>query len=121
MPEKKPKGRDFPLSPTSMPQAVDNTRVSKRPAPKGEMYPAEPDYSWKDYGQKYTKQDSADYKRAYKAGIKEVSTNPEGKDRLFGKYKKGDYRLFSLSNDALNAGYNEGINKVLDRKAQKKK
>ena len=30
MAEKKKTGRDFPLAPTSMPQAVDNTRVQKR-------------------------------------------------------------------------------------------
>lgn len=30
MPEKKKIGRDFPLSPTSAPKAVDNTRVQKR-------------------------------------------------------------------------------------------
>ena len=121
MPEKKKTGRDFPLAPTSMPQTVDNTRVSKRPIPTGEMYPTKPDYSYKYSDENYTKQDSADYKKGYKMGIKEVSKNPEGKDVLFGKYKKGDYRIASLSNDKLNAGYNEGIDKVLDRKAQKKK
>jgi hypothetical protein len=30
MPEKKKTGRDFPLAPTSIPQAVDNTSVKKR-------------------------------------------------------------------------------------------
>ena len=30
MPEKKSKGRDFPLAPTSAPQAIDNTSVQKR-------------------------------------------------------------------------------------------
>ena len=30
MPDKKSKGRDFPLAPTSMPKAIDNTYVQKR-------------------------------------------------------------------------------------------
>lgn len=120
MPDKKT-GRDFPLAPTSMPQAIDNTYVKKTLPLKGETYPAKPDYSFKYSSENYTKQDSADYKKGYKMGIKEVSKNPEGKGVFFGKYKKDDYRLASLSNDKLNAGYNEGINKVLDKKAQKKK
>lgn len=35
MPEKKSKGRDYPLAPTSIPKAVDNTGVYRRNA-KGE-------------------------------------------------------------------------------------
>lgn len=119
--QKKSTGRDYPLSTTPEPMPIDNTSVSKVNYKKEELYPAKPDYSYKYSSENYTKKDSADYQKGYKMGIKDVSSNPEGKNVAFGKYKKGDYRIASLSNDVLNAGYNEGINKVLDRKAQKKK
>jgi len=42
MPEKKKTGRDFPLAPTSMPQAIDNTSVKKRIPPTYEVTKKEP-------------------------------------------------------------------------------
>lgn len=120
MPDKKT-GRDFPLAPTSIPKAIDNTYVSRRPIIHKELYPSKPDYSFKYSNENYTKKDSADYKEGYSKGIRDVSNNPEGKGLLFGKFKRDDYRMRHLYNDKLNAGYNEGINKVLDRIDQKKK
>ena len=118
--QKKSTGRDYPLSPTPAPMAADNTRVSKIiPSSKEEKYRGEPDYTY--IHQDYTKKDSADYRQGYKMGIKQVSSNPEGKDVFGGKYVKGDWRIASLSNKSLNSGYNEGKDKVLDRIEERKK
>lgn len=39
MPDKKQKGRDYPLAPTSIPKAIDNTYVQKRNARAEEAAP----------------------------------------------------------------------------------
>jgi len=117
--QKKSTGRDYPLSPTPEPMPIDKSRVSiVKPSLKEELYPANPNYSYKM--KDYTSQDSTDYKEGYKYGIKEVSSNPDAKNRMTsGPYKKG-YDSVGL-NSRYNEGFSEGKDAVLDRKAQKKK
>lgn len=93
MPEKKQKGRDFPLAPTSMPQAVDNTRVASNASPKKII--ENPAYKYVEAnvmttrgGMPYSKEDSAGYKK----GFNEARS-------------KKTYPSF---NDAINAGRLEG-------------
>jgi hypothetical protein len=122
--QKKSTGRDYPLSPTPEPMSIDKSRVSiVKPSSKEELYPAEPDYDFAKKGYKltdYSSKDSADYKRGYKYGIKEVSSNPDAKNRMTsGPYKKG-YDSVGL-NSRFNEGFSEGKDRVLDKKAQKKK
>ena len=107
MPEKKSKGRDFPLAPTSNPQAIDNTYVNKpfvrRDVPKYTNVDA--DVVLFRGGTKYSKKDSALYAKGFKKGAEGDYTpssilektaynmgNMEGKDLPKGKskfYKKG--------------------------------
>jgi hypothetical protein len=108
MPEKKKIGRDFPLAPTSNPQAIDNTYVNKpfvrRDVPK--YTNVEADVALFRDGTPYSKKDSALYAKGFKKGAEgdytpadflSVKTaynmgNMEGKDLPKGKsrfYKKG--------------------------------
>jgi hypothetical protein len=108
MPEKKPKGRDFPLAPTSIPKAVDNTYVDKpfvrRDVPKYTNVEADvalfrggTPYSKKDsllYAKGFKKATEGDYtpadflsvKTAYNMGNFEGRDLPKGKSKF---YKKG--------------------------------
>jgi len=107
---KQPKGRDFPLSPT--PEKADATHVSKVKPSVKELYPSKPDYSYKQSN--YNKKDSSDYKKGYVYGIKEVSSNPDAKNRMrSGKYEKG--RTVVGLNDRYNEGFSEGKDKVLSK------
>lgn len=70
MPEKKKIGRDFPLAPTSIPKAVDNTRVSSNASPKKII--ENPSYKYVEanvmttrLGKPYSKEDSARYKEGF--------------------------------------------------------
>ena len=109
--KKKPKGRDFPLAPTSNPKAVDNTYVNK-PFVKKEFKEVKPTYSMVQAdvelfrgGEPYSKKDSSTYelgfkrgrenddfpypsaaKSAYTAGKYEGKKNPSPKNKF---YKKG--------------------------------
>ena len=98
MPEKKKTGRDFPLAPTSMPQAVDNTRVASNDSPKKII--ENPSYKYVEAnvmitrgGNPYSKKDSA----RYKEGFNEARS-------------KTTYPSFS---DELNAGRLEGSEKPM--------
>jgi len=75
MPEKKKTGRDFPLAPTSMPQAVDNTYVKKpimdnRPVTKYKYINL-----FKKTGEIPTSKDSLDYREGYKIGLSGKETS----------------------------------------------
>lgn len=116
--QQKKTGRDYPLSPTPEPMAADNTSVSKVNYKKEEIYPTA-SFGYKhDKVDNYSKKDSADYRTGYKYALKEVTKNPEGKERIGGKYEKG-FRAVGL-NDAFNAGFSEGKDRVIDKKSKKK-
>jgi hypothetical protein len=97
MPEKKQIKRDFPLSPTSAPQAIDNTYVKK---PIVNNIP-NVEYKYitgvKKFGDKPTSKDSADYKEGYKIGLsgEEVSnfaTLAKYAGKMEGKEKRKKYK-----------------------------
>jgi hypothetical protein len=115
--QQKKLGRDTPLAPTPAPTARDASSVG-RFADKGkDLYPL-PDFRYKRGD--YSKKDSADYRKGHDYGIKEVSRNPEAKDRFLHSngYQKG--RDVTGLNDKFNEGFSEGKDKVLDKKAKKK-
>jgi flagellar biosynthesis/type III secretory pathway protein FliH len=115
--QQKKTGRDYPLSPTPEPMRTDNTAVSKVKPNVKELYPNNPDYSYKSTN--YNSKDSSDYKAGYKYGIKEVSSNPDAKNRMRSeKYEKGKTAIGL--NDRYNEGFSEGKDKVLDKKSKKK-
>lgn len=103
MPEKKPKGRDFPLAPTSMPQAIDNTSVQK-PAIVNKEYPK---FTYKEG--KFNNQDSSTYKKGFEKGLKEKGGDPTN---LGGKFVVG------LS-DKYNQGYSEGKDVAITKRGSK--
>tara|TARA_R110000868_G_scaffold173133_2_gene409161 strand:+ start:815 stop:1174 length:360 start_codon:yes stop_codon:yes gene_type:complete len=116
--QQKKTGRDYPLSPTPEPMRTDNTSVSKVNYKKEDIYPTA-SFGYKhDNVDNYTKKDSADYREGYKSALKTVTENPEGKGTIGGKYEKG-FRWVGL-NDAYNAGFSEGKDRVLDKKSKKK-
>jgi hypothetical protein len=98
MPEKKTTKRDFPLAPTSIPQAIDNTRVSSNYEPKKMPDVVKPSYKYKKAdidifrgGKSYSKSDSASYEKGFK----------RGRD-------KDNFPYPSASKSSYNAGYTEG-------------
>ena len=74
MPDKKStpqKGRDIPLAPTSMPQAIDNTYVNKpfvRRMDVPKYTNVEADVALFRDGRKYSKEDSALYAKGFRKG-----------------------------------------------------
>jgi hypothetical protein len=87
MPEKKKIKRDFPLAPTSAPQAVsDNTRVSSNYSPKKII--EKPNYKYVEAsvmttrgGNPYSKKDSARYKEGFNEA-RSKTTYPSFSDEL---------------------------------------
>ena len=77
MAEKKKTGRDFPLAPTSMPQAVDNTRVQKR---------------------NYAAEAAAPYEKNSRAALR--LSNQEYKDAIYNT-KKGYFQDIRIENSNL--------------------